>query len=453
MNEFFSPASVAIVGASATSGKMGHEVLRNIIDGQFPGKIFPINPHETKILDIPVYKNLSDTPSPSELAIIVVPAKIVPSIVQEGAENGTRNFVIITAGFGETGKEGALLDEELKKLIEKHDLHIMGPNCLGVINPHAKLNASFGGTLPAAGNMALVSQSGAIISSLCDWSGLRHFGFSKVISLGNKLQLDENASLEFLENDPDTSAIVLYLERFNDEKKFLEIATRLSKKKSVILYKSGTTALGRSAVEQHSGAEASEEGTLCEDLEEAGVFRATSVERLFDIAHLCSCQPLPKGARTVIVTNAGGPGVIATDAIDDDPYLDIANLSEEVKNELNTVLPFSTKVHSPVDLIGDALADRYAKSLEVLLKSDAADAYMVMLSPQAMTQSKESAEAIIAANKKYPNTPMVTCFMGGSSVREGTELLLKAGIPCFLDPARAIWALGILRREAKIRER
>lgn len=452
MKEFFCPASVAVVGASATPGKMGHEVLRNIIDGQFPGKIFPINPHETKILDLPVYKNLSEIPVPTDLAVIVVPAKIVPSIVRDGAKHGTRNFVIITAGFGETGKEGAALDAELQEIIKEYDLRVMGPNCLGVIAPHSKLNASFGGVLPAPGNVALVSQSGAIISSLCDWSGIRHFGFSKVISLGNKLQLDENASLEFLENDPDTNAIVLYLEQFNDKKKFLEIAKRLSKKKSIILYKSGTTALGRSAVEQHSGAEIAEEGNLCESLEKAGVFRAKNVEQLFDIAHLCSCQPLPKGRRTIIVTNAGGPGVIATDAIDDDPHLDIAELSEEVKTELNKVLPFSTKVHSPVDLIGDARADRYKTSLDVLLRHDAADLYMVMLSPQAMTQANESARAIIEASKQYPDTPIVTCFMGGTSVQEAAELLLKAGIPCFLDPARAIWALGILRREAEIRE-
>ena len=453
MNEFFSPASVAVVGASATKGKLGHEVLKNIIAGQFPGEIFPINPHESEILKLPVHKTLSSTPTPADLAIIVVPAKIVPSIVQEGAENGTKNFVVITAGFGETGGAGIALDKELKTIIEKYDLHVMGPNCLGVINPHTNLNASFGGALPAKGNVALVSQSGAIISSLCDWAGIRHFGFSKVISLGNKLQLDENASLEFLENDPETKVIVLYLERFKDEKKFMEIATRLSKKKSIILYKSGITNLGRAAVEQHSGEEIAAEENLNEALEQAGVLRATSVERLFDVTHLCSCQCLPKGKRTAIVTNAGGPGVIATDALDGDPHLDVAELSEEVEEELKKVLPFATKIHCPVDLIGDALADRYEKSLDVLLKHDAADVFMVMLSPQAMTQPKESAEAIIAASKKYPNTPLVTCFMGGISVQGATELLLKAGIPCYLDPARAIWALGILKREAEIRER
>ena len=438
MNSFFSPASVAVVGASANPEKTGYSVLKNIIGGGFPGKIYPINPHESEILGIPVYKNLNDTPLPAELIIIVVPAPHVPTIVKEATETGIKNFVIITAGFGEIGKPGSLLDAELKGLIKKHHIHIMGPNCLGVISPHSKFNGAFGGPLPKAGNVALLSQSGAIISSLCDWATMHHFGFSKVVSLGNTLQLNENDCLEYLTNDKDTNVIVLFLKHFHDKKKFLTLASQVSKTKSIILYKAGE----KEALTLE----------LQKELEESGILLAHSIEELYNMTHLCSVVPLPKGNTTTIITNAGGPGAVATDAVYDSPLLEFAQFSKSVQQELILSLPSEALPTNPIDLIGDAKADLYKTTLNIVLKNNATNSLCVILSPQAMTQAKESAEEIVTAKQKYPAIPIVTCFLGGTSVQAGVTPLLKAGIPCYLDPARAIWALEVLQKIKKERE-
>lgn len=439
MNSFFFPISVAVVGASANPEKTGYAVLKNIIDGGFSGEIYPINPHETEIMGEPVYRSLNDTPSQAELVIIVIPAPYVPAVVKDAAERGIKAFVIITAGFGEIGEAGKVFDAALQKIIDQYEIKIMGPNCLGVIAPHAKLNAAFGGKLPEMGNVALLSQSGAIISSLCDWAGLRHFGFSKVVSLGNTLQLNENECLEYLENDNDTEVIVLFLKHFHDKQKFLSLAARISKTKSIILYKSG----GKTAITE----------SLRNELDEAGIVLATSLEELYNVTHLCSVVPLPKGEITTVITNAGGPGVIATDAVHDSPFLEFAQFNESVQQELIAALPAEALPVNPIDLIGDAKADLYDAALNIILKNKATDSLMVMLSPQAMTQSKESAEAIVAAKQKYPEIPIVTCFLGGTSVQTGIDILLENGIPCYLDPARAIWALNVLRKAAEIRER
>lgn len=439
MNEFFSPTSIAIVGASANPEKTGYAVLHNIIEGGFSGEIYPINTHETEIMGKSVYKNLKDTPTQAELVVIVIPAPYVPAVIQDAAEQGIKTFVIITAGFGEIGKAGAPLDEELKKIIEKHHIHIMGPNCLGVISPHSKLNAAFGGALPAVGNVALLSQSGAIISSLCDWAGIRHFGFSKVVSLGNTLQLNENDCLEYLANDKDTNVIVLFLKHFYDKKKFLSLATQISKKKSIILYKSGE----KKTIPPR----------LKEEIEATGILLTSSLEELYNTTHVCSVAPLPKGNTTTVITNAGGPGVIASDAVHDSPLLEFAQFDKSVQQALISSLPAEALPVNPIDLIGDAKADLYKTTLDIILKNNATDSLCVILSPQAMTQAKESAKEIIAAKQEYPKIPIVTCFLGGTSVQEGVDLLLKAGIPCFLDPAKAIQALEILQNIEKIRKR
>jgi acetyltransferase len=439
MNSFFSPTSIAIVGASANPEKTGYAVLHNIIEGGFSGEIYPINPHETEIMGKSVYKKLNDTPTQAELVVIVIPSPYVPAVIQDAADQGIKTFVIITAGFGEIGEAGAPLDEALKKIIKEHNVHIMGPNCLGVIAPHSKLNAAFGGPLPKAGNVALLSQSGAIISSLCDWAGLRHFGFSKVVSLGNTLQLNENDCLEYLANDNDTEVIVLFLKHFHNKEQFLSLAAQISKRKSIILYKAG----GEKAITLE----------LRKELAVAGILLATSLEGLYNTTHLCSVVPLPKGKTTTVITNAGGPGVIATDAVHDSPLLEFAQFSESVQQELIAALPAEALPVNPIDLIGDAKADLYEAALNIILKNKATDSLMVMLSPQAMTQAKESAEAIVAAKQKYPEIPIVTCFLGGTSVQTGVDILLQNGIPCYLDPARAIKAIETLKQIGKSQER
>lgn len=430
MDKFFCPSSVAVVGASAKEGKTGHAVLENIINGGFEGDIYPINPRESEIMGKVVYKSLSETPEVADLAIIVIPAPFVPQVVKEAAEHGVKNFVIITAGFGEIGEEGAHLDEALKVTIEAHGLNVMGPNCLGVIAPHAKLNASFGGDIPAKGNVALLSQSGAIVSSLCDWAGIRHFGFSKVVSLGNKLQLEENACLEYLAEDDETDVIVLFLKKFKDKARFLALAKEISKTKAIILYKSGT--------------KSADDEILNKELAEAGVIRANSLEELYDLTHICSSLPVARGNKTTVITNAGGPGVIAQDAIEDSEVLEFAEFGEEVKAELIAALPAEALPVNPIDLIGDAKADLYEASLDIVLRNEATDSLMVILCPQAMTEATESAKKIIAAKEKYPDLPIISCFVGGVTVQEARNLLQENGIPCFLDPARTVWALEVL---------
>ncbi len=427
MDKFFSPKTVAVVGASGKSGKTGHEVLKNIIEGGFSGEIYPINLHEEEILGKPTYESLGKTPKLAELVMVVIPAKHVPEIIEEGAKLGITNFVIITAGFGEIGKTGEELDAKLLQIIEKYDLRVMGPNCLGVISPASKLNAAFGGKIPAMGNVALFSQSGAIISSLCDWSGIRNFGFSKIVSLGNKLQLDENECLQYLEQDSDTKVVVLFLKHFRDKKVFLKLCARITKRKTIILYKSGKESMNDKILE--------------EELKNAGILQVKSLEDLYELTHICSSLPTPKGNSITVVTNAGGPGVIAKDSIEDSSMLEFADFSEEVKNELVEVLPEEALPINPLDLIGDARANLYSASLEIVLRNDVTDSLVVILSPQAMTQAGASAKAIIAAKEKFPETPIVTSFLGGTSVQEAKNLLLENEIPCFLDPARAIWAI------------
>ena len=433
MDNFFSPKSVAVVGASATPGKTGHEVLKNIINGGFEGKIYPINPRESEILGKVAYKSLNDTPQKTDLVVIVIPAKYVPAVVQEGALLGIKNFVIITAGFGEIGEAGAYLDVELKKLVEKHDLHVMGPNCLGVIAPHSKLNAAFGGGLPPAGNVALVSQSGAIVSSLADWAGVRNFGFSKMVSLGNTLQLNENECLEYLEQDDNTKVIVLFLKHFKDKSEFLKLCTRIGKQKTIILYQNEP------------------DKALTEELLQAGVLQVSTVEDLYNLTYVCSTLPIPKGNNVTVVTNAGGPGAIADEGVKASQNLKFAAFSEAVQQELVSMLPAEALPLNPLDLIGDAKADLYEKSLEILLRNKTTDSLLVILSPQAMTQAKESAQAVIAAKQMYLEIPMLACFMGGTSAQEGIDMLMNNGIPCFLDPLRALWALEKLEFIRQIR--
>lgn len=430
MNKFFSPASVAIVGASAKTGKTGHAILHNIIQGGFSGEIYPINPREKSILGKPAFPSLTETPQPAELAVIVIPAQIVPAIVKEGAEIGIKNFVIITAGFGEIGEAGALLDTELQKLIKKYDLKIMGPNCLGVIDPYTQLNAAFGGALPQKGNVALVSQSGAIVSSLCDWSGIRGFGFSKIISLGNKLQLNENECLEYLGNDTKTEVITLFIKHFINRYDFLRLAKKISRTKRIILYKSGTKDL--------------HDESLNKELREAGIIRVNTLEDLYNVTHICSTLPIPTGNNVSIITNSGGPGIIAADAVNDSPRIHFSEFTPETKDLLIKALPKEALPENPVDLIGDAKADLYEASLDILLKTKSTHALLVILCPQTMTQPIESAQAIIDAKRKYPQIPIVTCFMGGKTVLPGINLLTENGIPCFLDPAKAVWALETL---------
>ncbi len=427
MDSFFSPKSIAVVGASATAEKTGHQILKNIIEGGFKGDIYPINLHEKNILKKKTYPSLINIGKKVDLVVIVIPAPSVAKVVEEGAKLGTKHFVIISAGFSEIGGKGKKLEKALETIVKKNKLHIMGPNCLGVLAPGAKLNAAFGGPMPPAGNVSLISQSGAIISSLYDWAGPRNFGFSKIVSLGNTLQLDENECLKYLEKDPETKVIVLFLKHFKDKEAFLKLCKRISKKKAIILYKSGEHGVKKKRLQT--------------ELIHAGVLYVESIEHLYDLTHCCSVLPVPKGDTVCVVTNAGGPATIAKDAIRDSKAIRFSSCNPAVQKELAKILPPEALPANPLDLIGDAQADVYEKSLKIILKNKATHALIVILSPQAMTEEMESAKAIIAVKKKYPEIPLITCFMGGTSVQESTQLLLKNHIPCFLDPLDAVWTV------------
>jgi len=434
LEKFFSPKSVAVIGASRDPEKLGYAVLDNIIKAGFKGKLYPINRKADEILGLKAYPSVKDISDHVDLAIIVIPGRFVLSALEECGQKKIPSVVIISAGFREAGREG--LEQELKlvEIARKYDMRIIGPNCLGVINTNSPLNATFAAGMPAGGPIAFMSQSGALGTAVLDMAMAGHIGFSKFVSLGNKADVSEIDLMDAWGNDEDSRVILMYVEGVPDGQKFIETAKRVTRKKPVVAIKSGVTASGSRAVSSHTGSLAGSEAAYKAAFNQAGIIRATSMEALFDYARAFAYQPLLKGDRIAIVTNAGGPGILATDALEH-VNLRIPRLGQETTEKLMAKLPGAASAANPVDVLGDALADRYEHALRLVLDDPVVDGVIVIVTPQAMTEIEEIAHAV-GRMAQASTKPVLGCFMGKSRIAVGIDALWQYGVPNYPYPER-----------------
>jgi len=430
---------VAVIGASEKPGKVGRVVLENILRSGFPGKVYPVNPSHDAVFDLTCYPSVSALPEAPDLAVIIVPAPAVREVLEECGSSGVKAAVIISAGFKESGREGYRRETELRDTARRHGIRVLGPNCLGLADTATPLNATFATRAPQPGKVAFMSQSGALCTAVLGWSQENHLGFSRFISLGNKMDLDESDFLESLEKDGNTAVIAAYLEGVNDGDKFLQVAERVSRSKPVIVFKAGVTEAGARAVSSHTGTLAGSENAYTAAFRRCGALRAETVEDLFLLARGFSLQPPPRGPRVAVITNAGGPGIIASDALERSGLV-LASLAEDTARSLREGLPEAASVYNPVDVLGDAGAERYRLALRHVLPDPGNDALLVILTPQAMTEIRETAVALAEEAGKAGKT-VFAVFMGGDEVAEAEEILRGSGIPNFRFPEEAVRTL------------
>ena len=450
----FNPKSIAIVGASAEAGTVGNVIAKNILELGYGGKIFLVNPKHTEILGRKCYPSLFEVEEQVDLAVIAIPAKFVVSEIEKNADK-IKNYVIISAGFSEMSVEGKAREEAIQKLAREKELNILGPNCLGFIVPRLKLNASFAGGMPEAGNVAFVSQSGALAVGIMDIAARDDIRFSYIVSLGNKMEITESEVLEYLENDSDTKVIAMYLEGIKDGKKFLETAARVSKTKPIVILKAGKTEKAQKAISSHTGALAGSDEIISVIFERAGIIRADNLEDFFSLINLISLEDKPKNDKVAIITNAGGPGVLTTDAFSEKDII-LADIGEKIKTKLKEFLPEESSVENPIDLLGDAHEDRYKKALSVLSRDERIGSFICVLTPQDQTPVAKIASKIIQFSAKGgsasggKNKPMVvTVFIGGERVKKAIKKLREKSIPNFNFPESAVRAINQYYKWAK----
>ena len=454
LNKLFKPNSIAVLGASRDEKKIGHIVLKNIVDSGFSGKIFPVNPNSADILNLKCYADYKDLPQIPDLAIISLPVALVLPLLEQIAVKGTKNIVIFSAGFKEAGPEGIQIENKLVAAAEKLQLNILGPNCLGFASTIANLNATFSlaGNLP--GNLRFISQSGALASAIFDWAKENQIGFSEFITMGNKAVLHENHILEYwLENKENRVAepgmsryqpVGLYLESIINGQEFLRLAKRISKENPIFILKPGKSQHAQKAIQSHTGSMAGDIVVQEAAFAEAGIINCDGVEDMFDLSKAFSWENAPKGPRVAVVSNAGGPAVISTDAIEKEG-LQLAQLSQQTREKLIANLPRASSVLNPIDVLGDALSDRYREAVIDVLAEQDVDAVVVILTPQIMTEIEYTAKLIGQLSTNY-GKPIVCSFMGGELAEKGEKVLNQYKIPSFRFPERAVKALGSMYR-------
>jgi len=443
LEKFFNPKSVAIVGASRQKGKVGYEILRSMLDAGYEGKIFPVNPQADQIEGLKCFPDLGAIGQTPDLVVIVVPVKVVVSIMQQCARLGAKAVIIITAGFKEVGEEGRKLEQQVIQIARQSGIRVIGPNCLGLIVPSKKLNASFGGALPAVGSLGYLSQSGALMAAILDMANAGGIGFSTLVSIGNKADVDELDIIETLAEDPETKVIAGYLESISDGNVFVRQAERISQKKPILLMKSGVTAAGAKAASSHTGSLAGSETAYEAVFGRAGVVRCFSLKSQFDFSQGFAYQPLPAGTSVAVITNAGGAGIIAADAVEKQ-QLTFAKLGEGTIRRLAEKLPPAANLYNPIDVLGDALPDRYQFALDVVLDDPNVNAVLVLLTPQAMTDATGTAEAIVAVAKKKNKKPVFAAFLGASKVADANVILRKNKIPQYDSPVAAVLTIKVM---------
>ena len=445
IDAFFKPAAVAVIGASTSPEKLGHAVLKNLVEGGYleaGGAVYPINPGADEILGMTAYADVSEVDGDIDLAVVVIPYQVVPKALESCGQKGIPSAIVITAGFREAGREGLNRELELIEIAKRHGIRLVGPNCLGVIDTFTPMNASFSAGMPPRGPMAFMSQSGALGTAILDWAMAGRLGMSKFVSLGNKADVSEVDLLEAWADDQDSNVILMYVEGLPDGQAFIETARRVSKKKPIVALKSGITQAGSRAVSSHTGSLAGSEQAYGAAFRQAGVLRADSLQSMFDYALGFGYLPPLRGGRVAIVTNAGGPGILATDALER-AGLRLAELSPECVRRLEAELPDAASASNPVDVLGDARAERYRFALEQVVAEPSVDAIIVILTPQAMTEIEATAQAILD-QIETAEVPILACFMGEARIKRGTEVLQAKGVPNFAYPERPAMVLSAM---------
>jgi acetyl coenzyme A synthetase (ADP forming)-like protein len=447
VENIMSPRSVAIVGASNREGSVGNAVITNILSGGFKGKLYPVNPSSSNtILGLKCYKNMLDIDFPIDLAVIITPSNIVPQVIEECGRKGVKAAVIISAGFKETGEQGKILEDKIKRIAKDYEMRLIGPNCIGFINtdPNVSLNASFTKGMPKSGSIALVSQSGAICVAMLEYAKMRNLGFSKVISLGNKADLNENDFLTMFANDDSTKVILMYIEDLVDGRKFIEIASHVTgeieKTKPILALKVGESAIGAKSIASHTGALAGSQEVYKAIFAQSGVLRMETLEELFDYAIAFAYQPIPRGNGIVVVSNAGGPAIIAADAAA--KYnMKLSRLSDKTNEELKKILPKTASLINPIDIIGDADHRRYENALRVVLGDPNVDSCIVMSTPQMMLNMESLADVTIKIKKEFKEKTILSCMMAISGIENALTRLDENKIPQYSFPESSVRAI------------
>ena len=462
LDAIFSPQSIAVIGASTAPGKVGHDIFANILKGNYKGTLFPVNPGAKSILSVKAYPSIGDIPDPVDLGIIILPPHLAFKAVEDAIEKGVKGIVIVSAGFREVGGEGLDIENRIVSLCKEADVRVIGPNCLGVINPlpSVSMNASFSARMPASGNISFISQSGALCTAVLDFAADRDFGFSKFISIGNKADVDELDLLRYFHRDRNTAVILIYLEELRRGPEFIETVNEITsghRPTPVLVIKSGRTSAGARAAASHTGALAGTEAVYDAIFQQSGIIRVESINELFDFASAFAYKStsatgkvrrkIPHGNRVAIVTNAGGPGIVATD-MTVSSGLSLAKFSEETVESLASHLPATANLHNPVDVIGDAAQDRYENALGAVIRDEGVDGALVILTPQSMTNALGTAEAIVRIAMSS-HKPILCCFMGIIDVSAGVKYLQERGYPVFRFPEDAAKAFGALYRYSR----
>jgi len=448
LDKIFKPKRIAIVGVSSNVKNVGNIALKNLVSGGFNGVVYPINPKYEAVMGIQCYPDLGSLPKVPDLVVICTGAKTVPGLVKQCGEAGILGIIIMSAGFKESGPEGKKLEDQVKEEVGKYPgMHVIGPNCLGVIVPGMKMNVSFAADMPKKGNVAFISQSGALCTSALDWAIEQNIGFSYFVSIGNTMDVGFGDLIDYFGQDPNTKSIVLYVEAITKSREFMTAARAFARKKPIIVYKAGRFPESAAAAASHTGAMASEDNIYDAAFERAGVARVYDIGDIFDFTDLIARRNIPKGRKIAIVTNAGGPGVMATDTL-------IANggkltqLSDETMDKLNEVLPPFWSHANPVDVIGDAPPERFANATEIVLQDENVDAVLVILTPQAMTAPTETAESI-ARLAEQTSKPIMAAWLGGKSMREGLQVFNDNNIAAYETPEQAIRAFMTLAKYSR----
>lgn len=438
---FFKPRGVAVIGATERQGSVARTIVWNLMSTSFGGTIFPVNPKYNSVLGIKAYHNIKEIPDPVDLAVIVTPAPTVPGIIQECVDAGVPAAIIISAGFKEIGPEGATLEEEVLRIARRGNMRIVGPNCLGVMNPITGLNATFASAMAPRGSVGFISQSGALLTAVLDWSFRENVGFSAFVSVGSMLDVGWGDLIYYLGDDPNTKSIVIYMESIGNARSFLTAAREVALTKPIIVIKPGRTEEAARAAASHTGSLTGGDEVLAAAFRRSGVLRVDTISDLFNMAEVLSKQPRPRGPRLTIVTNAGGPGVLATDALVTGGG-QLAAISDEAMAQYNALLPAAWSHNNPIDILGDSDAERYSKAIEIAVNDENSDGTLVILTPQAMTNPTETAR-VLADHFAHPaghayGKPILASWMGGSEVSSGVAMLNKANIPTFAYPDTAV---------------
>ncbi len=462
LDAIFSPQSVAVIGASTTPGKVGHDIFANILKGGYRGTLYPVNPTARSVLSVRACPTITDVPDDVDLAMIILPPSICLKAVEESIQKGVKGIVIVSAGFREVGAEGLAIENRIISMCRDAGIRVIGPNCLGVINPlpSVQMNASFSARMPKPGNISFISQSGALCTAVLDFAADRDFGFSKFISIGNKADVDELDLLRYLHRDADTEVIMIYLEELRRGPEFIEEIKEITsgdRPTPILAIKSGRTSAGAMAAASHTGALAGSEAVYDAIFSQSGIIRVASIDELFDFATAFAYKNLsnlgklrkkiPDGNRVAIITNAGGPGIVATD-MTVSSGLQLAHFHDETLEALSSHLPQTANIHNPVDVIGDAAQDRYENALSAVVVDEGVDGALVILTPQSMTNALGTAESI-AKIARRTHKPILCCFMGIVDVSSGARYLQEQGIPVFKFPENAAKAFGALYKYSR----